>query len=199
MRIEIYVTRIVIFSVVILVEKLQPYENREETQQDDVFTEAEEETVLKSHGTTTAGNTTVGNTKLTNQCSSHKASRSKSSVSSEGDVFEDGDNTDANGSVSNESKKARRLHMSSSLPETDLRNGSVDEMSNHQSAVSVKPRRRSVSSVSSEKQSNEKWSRPKSSTTSTQNNESTSKSMPYSGKQSACTPSNGHSGEFSHC
>ena len=181
----------------ILAEKLQPYENREETQQDDVFTETEEETVLKSHGTTTAGNTTVGNTKLVNQSSSH--SRSKSSTSNDGDVFECSDDVAQDGSVASESKKGRRLQMSSSLPETDLRNGSVDEVNIHQSPVSVKPRRRSVSSVSSDKQLNEKWSRPKSSTSASQSNEPSSKNMSYSGKQSGYTQSNGHSGMFCYC
>jgi len=174
-------------------EKLQPYENREETHQDDVFTEAEEETVLKSRGTTTAGNTTVGNTTQGNQCASQNINRSKSSISSEGDVFEDNDTTVTNEPSTSESKKARRLQMSSSLPETDLRNGSADETSNHQSSASVKPRRRSISSVGSEKQSNEKWSKSKSSTTSTQNSESTSKNMLHSGRSSGYSQSNGHS------
>ena len=186
------------FFHVIAVEKLQPYENREETHQDDVFTETEEETVLKSHGKTTAGNTTVGNTNLTNLCSNSKNNRIKSSVNSDGDVFEECDNAVVNGTSTTESKKARRLQMSSSLPETDLRNDSVDDMSNHQAAVSVKPRRRSVSSVSDEKQSNEKWSRPKSSASSTQQNESLSKNMPYSGKQTVYHQPNGHSSKFRH-
>ena len=97
-----------------------------------------------------------------------------------------------------ENKKARRLQMSSSLPETDLRNGSADETSNYQSSASVKPRRRSVSSVGSERQANEKWSKPKSSATSTQNSESTSKNMLHSGRPSGYSQSNGHPGEFWH-
>lgn len=182
------------FLDLVSVEKLQPYENREKTHQDDVFTETEEETVLKSHGKTTAGNTTVCSDNLTNQCAISKIDRFESGKD-DPDVFEDTENQIVNGAGASESKKVRRLHLSSSLPETDLKSESGGDISNHQMTTSVKPRRRSASSVSDEKQSSERWTKPKSTASSSQNNDSTS-SRNMSTKPGVLPQSNGHSGEL---
>eukprot|EP00795_Rhopilema_esculentum_P016779 gene16779-8239_t len=173
-------------------EKLQPYENREETEQDDIFMEAEDETVLKSRGKTTAGNTTVGNNNLNTQSRVANLELNKGSVSGDNEVFEDSDSPLVNGTVTSESRKERRLRVSSSLPETDLRNEAVDEMTHSHAVVTVKPRRRSASSVSDENQVGEKWSRPKNSA-SNQGSESSAKGMLFYGKPSTPVHSNGHS------
>ena len=151
--------------------------------------------MLKSQGKTTAGNTTVGNNNLTNQTRGKKHDRSNNPADNYDDdddddddvieVFEDHDSVFVNGTFSSESKKERRLRMSASLPETEIRNDAVNDMSNPHSVMTVKARRRSASSVSDEKQSGDKWSRPKSTTSSTQGSDYSTKGMLYIGKQSA--------------
>ena len=158
--------------------------------------EAEDETVLKSRGKTTAGNTTVGNNNLNTQSRVANLELNKGSMSGDNEVFEDSECPLVNGTVTSESRKERRLRVSSSLPETDLRNEAVDEMTHSHAVVNVKPRRRSASSVSDENQVGEKWSRPKSSASySNQGSESSAKGMLLYGKPPTPVHSNGHSGE----